>query len=80
LGYILLTLSWLVLFWRTILATEYLPCVIAVGFSALSVAVDNTWDSSRDLRYLLEDGAKLLGIVGWLGYFGRVCYRDLTGH
>ena len=33
----------------------------------------------RHPRYLVEDGFKLLGIVGWLGYLGRVCFRELTG-
>jgi hypothetical protein len=28
----------------------------------------------------IEDGSKLFGIVGWLAYFGRVSYRELTGH
>jgi hypothetical protein len=78
-GYVLLMLCWLVLFWRTILATEYVLLVLAAGFSAVSIAIDHTWDSGRDLRYLLEDGFKLLAIVGWLGYFGRICYRELTG-
>ncbi len=77
--YVLAMLTWLVAFRRTIVATEYLLLVLAAGFAALSLAVDLTWDSSRDLRYFLEDGSKLLGIVGWLGYFARVCYRELVG-
>lgn len=76
--YALAMLTWLVAFRWTIVATEYLLLVLAAGFAALSLAVDLTWDSSADLRYFLEDGSKLLGIVGWLGYLGRVCYRELV--
>ena len=34
--------------------------------------------SPQDLSFLLEDGFKLLGIAGWFGYYGWVCYTSLT--
>jgi hypothetical protein len=76
--YVLVAVVWLVLFWRTILETDYVLLVIAAVCSAISVLVDALSDTPTNSRYLLEDGFKLLGIVGWLGYLGRVCYRALT--
>lgn len=77
--YVLFAIAWLVVFWRTILKTDYLILLIAAGCSAVSVVVDAASKAPFNSRYFLEDGFKLLGIVGWLGYLGRVCYRELTG-
>ena len=51
------------------------------GFSllAVSVGVDALTEAPYSTRYIIEDGSKFLGAVGWLGYFGRVCFRELTG-
>jgi hypothetical protein len=76
--YVLFAIAWLVVFRRTILGTDYLILLIAAGCSAVSVVVDAYSDVPVNSRYFLEDGFKLLGIVGWLGYLGRVCFRELT--
>jgi hypothetical protein len=41
----------------------------------VSVVVDWRGEPPYSSRYLLEDDSKFLGIVGWLGYIGRVCFR-----
>lgn len=48
---------------------------LALAFFAASAAADQmpgAWFSAWGWLYLLEDGCKLLGIVGWLGYFTSV--------
>jgi hypothetical protein len=76
LGYGILISLYLVKFRKTILKTEFILLVFAFGFFGLSVFVDllqvGDWFGS-DNEYLLEDGAKLLGMVSWLTYFGRTC-------
>ena len=42
------------------------------------MVVDALSSAPLNSRYMLEEGFKLLGIVGWLGYLGRVCFRELT--
>ena len=29
-------------------------------------------------HHLLEDGAKLLGIAGWLGYIVHICHAEIA--
>jgi hypothetical protein len=75
----LVLLAWAVVFRRRILQTEYLLLLVAAGGFTVSVVIDALTQAQYDSRYVLEDGFKFLGIVGWLGYFGRVCFRELTG-
>jgi hypothetical protein len=60
---------------------------LALAFLVASVGVDEIHDFGLfslspagfdELGLLLEDGVKLLGIAGWLGYFGTTCYQLLT--
>lgn len=73
--YGLLVLAWIVIFRKFILRTEYLILAVAFAFFGASLCVDVfQYPIERligDWRILLEDGFKLLGIVGWLGYFSR---------
>jgi hypothetical protein len=83
LGYMGITLVGVVVFRKTILATDYLLLLIALGFFGLSVFVD-VFDHEIDAliggwRYLFEDGFKFLGIVTWLGYFWRTCFTAIKG-
>jgi hypothetical protein len=63
--------------WRAIASTEFLVFVLACGFMALSLVCDKLngpyGDNVPAMRLLIEDGAKLLGIVAWLVYFARTC-------
>ena len=64
-------------FWRTIASTEFLVFLLACGFMGMSLVFDKLngpyGDNVPAIRLLLEDGAKLLGIVAWLVYFARTC-------
>ena len=72
-AYFSLILGGAVVFKKCIMETEYLIILIALGFFGLSIFTDviqgrieliiGSW------RILFEDGFKLLGIVGWMGYF-----------
>jgi len=82
LAYGCLTAVFLFRFRRYILhSTPWLVLGLALAFFAISMGLDRlpedmfVWDP----LYLLEDGAKLLGIVGWLWYFGTVCAGLLAG-
>jgi hypothetical protein len=56
-----------------------LPLAIALLFFGLSSAVDLSPDRLfANHRHLLEDGAKLLGIAGWLGYIVQVCHVEIS--
>jgi hypothetical protein len=60
---------------RTIILskTRYTLLPVALGLLALSAILDSTGISSfvkqKDLRYLIEDGLKLGGIIVWTTYF-----------
>lgn len=73
--YGILLLSGIVKFRTTILRTEYPILLVACGCFGLSFIVDGFQESIEVVlgqwRILLEDGFKLLGIVGWFGYLLR---------
>lgn len=80
-GYIGFVIYYLVRFFSTLLKTEYLLLIMALGFFGSSVAVDVLSDllhsdhTSQVIlgmnEDLLEDSLKLIGIVSWLTYFFR---------
>lgn len=62
------------IFWRfraTVLQSEYLILLLAVGFGSISVVVD-MFELISGRATVAEDGAKLLAISFWLLYFWRV--------
>jgi len=61
-------LFYLTRFASTIRRTEYVLLGTALLFFGISVALDLLEPPGID-RFLLEDGAKLVGIVSWLAYF-----------
>ena len=69
---------YLVIFYRTILKTEYLLLLLAIAFFSLSIFVDFLRDGLLPWQYLLEDAPKLFGIVTWCAYFVRVSYQALS--
>lgn len=69
-GYIGLVLFYLIRFYPTILKTEYILLIIALSFFGFSVGLDVVIPKGNS--FLLEDSAKLIGIVSWLTYFFRV--------
>lgn len=68
-------------FRREILDTDYRLLASAAGFLGLSVFVDvlqmRYGDALGPWRILFEDGFKLLGAAGWLGYFWTTASRSL---
>ena len=66
--YGVLLLSYLFRFYPLILTTDHILIAIALGFFGMSIAVDML-DLSGQRAFLLEDGAKFVGIVSWLVYF-----------
>lgn len=76
-----------VLYYRDcILQSNYPLLVLSIVFLAGSVGLDLLHDKAvlsflttpQGIQYLLEDGFKLLGIAGWLSYFGSECYLALV--
>ena len=81
-GYGGLILCGMMMFKECILKTEYLILLIALGFFGLSLVVDAFQEVIEPFlgqwRILFEDGFKLLGIVGWFGYFSRYCFVEMS--
>ncbi|MBK4730213.1 hypothetical protein JJD41_10120 [Oxynema sp. CENA135] len=76
LSYALFLSFYLVKFFRVILQTEYLLLVTPLFFFGLSIFIDllsrlrpDFLGIHDDIRLLLEDGTKLVGIVSWFIYF-----------
>ena len=64
-----------------ILKTHYRLLLLAPGFFAISVGADAFDDRLWRLgqwQYLLEDGAKWLGIAGWCSYYVVTSYQLVT--
>ncbi|MDQ3703666.1 MAG: hypothetical protein M3437_00310 [Chloroflexota bacterium] len=74
-------LIFLARFWKRIASTDSLVFLLACGLLGMSVLFDQ-WnepfgDNVPAMRLLLEDGAKLLGILTWLLYFARTSLARL---
>ncbi|WP_148041270.1 hypothetical protein [Rufibacter immobilis] len=65
-----LILAFLFTFRKRLLASSFLVLVSSLGFLGLSMLVDVVApNQTSELEYLLEDGFKFMGIVGWFLYF-----------
>lgn len=74
LAYAALVTGYLVLFRKIVWRSHPLLLALALCFFGLSLAVDGLAAKGAGpipLHHLYEDGCKLFGLVGWLGYFGR---------
>ncbi len=76
-AYGVLTMLHFAAFRRIVKQTEYFILAIALAFFGVSLFVDLVPSQSlpffwRLMNYVVEDGAKLLGIAVWLVYFSRV--------
>jgi hypothetical protein len=69
-AYGLVILAFLGRFARLIMRTEFLLLGLTFGFMGGSAVLDGGI-FNQGLNYLLDDGLKLLGIVGWLAYYVR---------
>lgn len=68
-GYSVLAGLYLVRFRDLLLKTKCLILATALGALGLSVMVDVLPETLLPWHFLVEDGLKLLGIVGWAGYW-----------
>jgi hypothetical protein len=77
-AYALVVVIYLIRFRNTILQTEFLLLLTALGFFGLSIVTDLlSIHVPEKFLYLVEDGSKLLGIVGWFVFFTRVSLKHL---
>ena len=67
-SYVVFTLAYLFTFRRTILETNFLVLVFSLSFFAMSVILDVFKPFKYSLTFF-EEGAKLVGLVGWTVYF-----------
>lgn len=75
--YFILISIYFVKFSKIILSTEYMVLFIACSFLSLSVLADmllSYFITQRDIKFLIEDGFKLFGIVTWFIYFIRTSF------
>jgi len=78
--YILAPLSLLAYYRRLILSTEF-PLFVAAGcFLGASMLADTLTNASADtsIKFLIEDGLKLFGIMSWFIYYVRLCLAELS--
>ncbi len=70
---------WLMHCREQILASRIVLLITAVALFSVSLLVDWIFVPGPEdtLPYLLEDGAKLLGIASWLGFFVEATYRQV---
>ncbi len=76
-AYLLILLGYLGGFFKTILKTEFIILIYALGFFSGSILLDKfvqSWSS------IFEDGMKFLGLVGWGVYLIRQCYLILKAN
>ena len=75
-------IAYLIYFRRLILGSSWLLLFLSLSALALSVGVDALPRIAavigRDPLFLLEDGAKLTGIVCWTAYYLRYCATTLS--
>jgi len=63
--YGLAALAWLLRFRAILMARVRVPLLLAMGFFGISILADVLPFIVSSLQHLLEDGAKLLGILNW---------------
>ena len=74
------TAAYLLTFRRVILQSEYTVLCLSLVFFGISVAVDvlsPAWLGAW--LFLVEDGAKFLGLASWCNYYAWVSYQFLIG-
>ena len=77
--YALLICAYMARFLPTILKTEFLLLLLAIGFFGLMLFADKELVRLDDgPAHLFEDGSKLLGIVSWAAYYARVALVAVT--
>jgi hypothetical protein len=78
-AYLIVLLSYLVLFRQSILRSDFLPLVLSFLFFAASLVVDVKLVKVEE-QYLYEDGLKFVGLVLWAAYFARLASQLVRQH
>jgi hypothetical protein len=77
-AYIVIVFLFLFRFRKVILKTEFPILVAAFGFFGVSVVADAIQSRfTIPAQHYVEDGSKLMGIVGWTVYFARTAWRHV---
>lgn len=74
-AYLILIAMYFVKFGNLILKAEYMVLFVACVFFALSITSD-VFLPQKGMGFLVEDGAKLFGIVTWFIFFVRTCFSQ----
>ena len=80
-SYVVLTAFLLVRYRSTILNTDYILLLFALGCLGLAFITDMVTDiffRSISGATLIEDGAKFVGIFSWFVYFARICFQHIV--
>lgn len=80
-SYAVLAAAMFVGFQRVVRASDFLLLLLALACFSGSILVDVVHDSLGIRIYgsmFVEDGFKLLGIAGWLSYFGNLSISQMT--
>lgn len=75
LTYVSIMFAHVLIFRKIIFRKSSILLILAVSFFFLSIVVDGIAAKTGDFipfQHLYEDGFKLLGLAGWLGYFGKM--------
>jgi hypothetical protein len=76
--YGILSLIFIIHFWKYILQTPYILLVAAVMFFAFSIGIDTIVKFlNLEHGFILEDGSKFLGIISWGTYFTYAGYLTI---
>ena len=65
---------------KLILNSPYLVLLSALGFLGLSMVFDILFPNQTPAGYLLEDGFKFTGMIGWFYYFLQVSFSTLKNN
>lgn len=76
LGYGIVILGYLIIFWRSILASDYVVLFLSLAMFGLSIVIDTKLNTTETTNFI-EDGLKFLGILMWTLFFARSAHSAL---
>jgi hypothetical protein len=76
LGYGIVILGYLLIFWRSILASDYFVLLFSLAMFGFSIVIDTKLKATETTNFI-EDGLKFLGILMWTLYFARSAHSAL---
>jgi hypothetical protein len=76
LGYGIVIVAFLLIFWRSILASDYFVLLLSMAMFGLSMIIDTSLKMTERTNFI-EDGLKFLGILMWALYFTRSAHSTL---